>query len=494
MNRGPDVGSGRSRTGARSTPPHNLEAEKSVLGAVFIKPAAFDEMATALQVDDFFLPAHREIFDAMLASTSGASRRRHRVADELKMRGMLPRLEGGEAYLSRSPTRCPPPRTSPHYARLVKEKATLRRLIAACAEVQSRAYGDFGEFEPFLDEAETAIFKVAQQNRRETYSSAGEMMEEVLHNIEVRASERKAVTGVPTGFTKLDEYTAGLQRENLIIVAARPGGGKTSWAVNVAMHAAMNKIPVLIFSLEMSKYELMERMLAGEARIDSSRIKRGFLEYSDWKNKIHPASGRIAEAPILIDDSSAISIMEIRAKARRFRSDPRYFPPQEPVDGRPPPPPLGLIVVDYLQLARGGGGRRDENRAAGDRRDLARAQVAGQGSQAADHRGLAAEPRGREARGQAQALRPARVGRDRAGRRPDPVHPPRGHGRRRRQRHRPDGGGGADHRQAPQRRDRRGQGDLHQGVHPLRELRRRRRRLRRIGSRPRASGLGRGYE
>jgi len=107
---------------------------------------------------------------------------------------------------------------------------------------------------------------------------------------------------------------------------------------------------------------LMERMLAGEARIDSSRIKRGFLEYSDWKNKIHPASGRIAEAPILIDDSSAISIMEIRAKARRFRSDPRYFPPQEPVDGRPPPPPLGLIVVDYLQLARGGGGRKEENR------------------------------------------------------------------------------------------------------------------------------------
>jgi replicative DNA helicase len=120
---------------------------------------------------------------------------------------------------------------------------------------------------------------------------------------------------------------------------------------------------VLIFSLEMSKYELMERMLAGEARIDSSRIKRGFLEYSDWKNKIHPASGRLAEAPILIDDSSAISIMEIRAKARRFRSDPRYFPPPPPVtDGRPPPPPLGLILVDYLQLARGGGGRKEENR------------------------------------------------------------------------------------------------------------------------------------
>jgi replicative DNA helicase len=287
------------------------------------------------------------------------------VADELKTRGMLARLDGGESYLLTLANAVPTAENVLHYARLVREKSTLRRLIAACAEVQSTAYGDFGEFETFLDEAETKVFKVAQQNRRETYSATGELMEEVLHNLEVRTAERKAVTGVPTGFTKLDEYTAGLQRENLIIVAARPGGGKTSWAVNVSMHAALHyNIPVLIFSLEMSKYELMERMLAGEARIDSSKIRRGFLEYADWKNKIHPASGRLAAAPILIDDSSAISIMEIRAKARRFRSDPRYFPQTPPTaDGRPGQPPLGLIVVDYLQLARGGAsGRRDDNR------------------------------------------------------------------------------------------------------------------------------------
>jgi replicative DNA helicase len=350
---------------AQRVPPHNLDAEKSVLGAVLIKPASFDEVATSLQVDDFFQPAHREIFEALLA----LDRRRQpldiiAVADELKIRGMLPRLEGGESYLLALANSVPSAENVLHYARLVREKATLRRLIAACAEVQSTAYGDFGEFEAFLDEAETKIFKVAQQNRRETYTATGELMEEVLHNLEVRTAERKAVTGVATGFTKLDEITAGLQRENLIIVAARPGGGKTSWAINVAMHAALNhKIPSLIFSLEMSKYELMERMLAGEARIDSSKIKRGFLEYADWKNKIHPASGRLAAAPILIDDSSAISIMEIRAKARRFRSDPRYFPPPPPVsEGHPPPPPLGLIVVDYLQLARGSGGRKDENR------------------------------------------------------------------------------------------------------------------------------------
>ena len=350
---------------AARTPPHNIEAEKSVLGAIFIKPSAFDEVGTNLEVDDFFLPVHREIFEAMLA----IDKRRQAldyiaVADELKTRGMLGRLEGGESYLIALANAVPTAENALHYARLVREKATLRRLIAACAEVQSTAYGDFGEFETFLDEAETKVFKVAQQNRRETYSATGDLMEEVLHNLEVRTSERKSVTGVPTGFSKLDELTAGLQRENLIIVAARPGGGKTSWAVNVAMHAALqHNIPCLLFSLEMSKYELMERMLAGEARIDSSKIKRGFLEYADWKNKIHPASGRLASAPILIDDSSAISIMEIRAKSRRFRSDPHYFKPQTPTgERRPPPPPLGLIVVDYLQLARGGSSRRDDNR------------------------------------------------------------------------------------------------------------------------------------
>jgi replicative DNA helicase len=173
-----------SQPSSSRQPPHNLEAEKSVLGGVLIKPAAFDEIATGLQVDDFFLPAHREIFEAMLA----IDKRQQpldviAVADELRVRGMVSRLEGGEAYLLALSNSVPTAENVGHYARLVKEKATLRRLIAACAEIQSRAYGDFGQFEEFLDEAETQVFKVAQQNRRETYSSAGEMMEEVLHNI-----------------------------------------------------------------------------------------------------------------------------------------------------------------------------------------------------------------------------------------------------------------------------------------------------------------------
>jgi replicative DNA helicase len=185
-------------------------------------------------------------------------------------------------------------------------------------------------------------------------------MSEVLESIEERARERKEITGVPTGFTKFDHMTAGLQPENLIIVAARPGVGKTSWAVNVAMNCALiHKMPVLIFSLEMSKYELMERMLAGEARIDSARLKRGQIEYSDWKNRIYPAGNRLAQAPILIDDSGAPTILDMRAKARRFRSDLRYFPPREPGNTDKP---LGLIVVDYLQLARGSTGKKDESR------------------------------------------------------------------------------------------------------------------------------------
>jgi replicative DNA helicase len=346
------------------TPPHDLGAEKAALGGVLIKPSSFDEMATVLTVDDFYLPAHREVFEAMVE----LDKRRLpfdpiAIADELKNRGTLSRLQGGEAYLMELAADVPTAENIATYVRIVKEKATLRRLIGECAEISSRAYGEFGNYEEFLDEAEGKIFKVAQQNRKEGFRAVGEMMNEVLENIEVRARDGKEVTGVPTGFKKFDEMTAGLQPENLIIVAARPGMGKTSWAVNVAVNAALHhRIPVLIFSLEMSKYELMERMLAGEARIDSSRMRRGMIEYSDWKNRIYPAGGRLSSAPILIDDGASPSILEIRAKARRFKGDPRYFPPPERhADGREIPR-QGLIVIDYLQLARGMGGKKEETR------------------------------------------------------------------------------------------------------------------------------------
>jgi replicative DNA helicase len=340
-------------------PPYNLEAERSALGGVLVKPSAFDEMATTLTADDFLLPAHREIFEAMLE----LDKRRVPIdviplGDELKNRGGLSRLEGGQAYLIELANSVPTAENIAHYARLVQEKATLRRLIAACAEIQSRAYGEFGDYEQFLDDAERMVFQVAQKNRRENARPIGEIMSEVLELIDARARESKSVTGVPTGFTKLDEITAGLQPENLIIVAARPGVGKTSWALNVACHAALNhKIPVLVFSLEMSKHELIERLLAGEARIDSNRMRRGLIEYSEWKNKIYPAGNRISQAPILIDDSPGVNILELRAKARRFRSDPRYFPARP--DGSVS---HGLVVIDYLQLAHGLGGRKEESR------------------------------------------------------------------------------------------------------------------------------------
>ena len=329
------------------------------MGGVLVKPLAFDEMATVLTADDFFLPAHREIFLAMME----LDQRRQPIdvvslGDELKSRGALPRLEGGQSYLITLANSVPTAENISHYVRLVKEKATLRRLIAACAEIQSRAYGEFGSYEEFLDDAETQIFKVAQQNRRESFQPVGELLGDVVNELQTRSMERRQITGVPTGFTKLDEISAGLQPENLIVVAARPGVGKTSWAINVATHAALDHgIPVLIFSLEMSKFELMERMLAGEARIDSSRMRRGMIEYGDWKSHIYPAADRLTKAPILIDDSAAPNILELRAKARRFRGNPKYFPPSS--DGRTP---LGLMVVDYLQLARGLGGRREESR------------------------------------------------------------------------------------------------------------------------------------
>jgi replicative DNA helicase len=337
-----------------------LEAERSALGGVLVKPSAFDEMATVLKSDDFLLPAHREIFEAMLA----LDQRRTPIdvvslGDELKNRGSLARLENGQAYLIELANAVPTAENISHYARLVQEKSTLRRLIAACAEVQSRAYGEFGDYEEFLDEAERLIFNVAQQNRHESYSQVGDLMGDVLDDISARAAESKTVTGVPTGFRKLDEITAGFQPDNLIIVAARPGVGKTSWALNVATHAAlMHQIPALVFSLEMSKNELIERMLSAEARIDSNKMRRGMIEFNEWKNKIYPAGSRISKAPILIDDSPGVNILELRAKARRFRSDPRFFPLQ-PESKKSP---LGLIVIDYLQLAHGLGGRRDDSR------------------------------------------------------------------------------------------------------------------------------------
>jgi replicative DNA helicase len=346
------------------SPPHNLDAERSALGGVLIKPSAIDDLLTGCLADDFFLPAHREVYEAM----SALDKRRQPIdvvalGDELKVRGALPRLEGGEGYLLKLASDVPTAENIAHYVRLVKEKATLRRLIGACAEIQSRAYGEFGNYEEFLDEAENAVFKVAQQTRKETYSSVGDMIGPVLESIEERARQRQEITGVPTGFTKFDLLTAGLQPENLIIVAARPGVGKTSWAVNVAMNCSMvHKIPVLIFSLEMSKFELMERMLAGEARIDSAKLKRGQIEYSDWKNRIYPAGNRLSAAPILIDDSGAPSILDIRAKARRFRSDLKYFPPGDPNQSETAKRPHGLIIIDYLQLARGGGGKKDDSR------------------------------------------------------------------------------------------------------------------------------------
>jgi replicative DNA helicase len=329
------------------------------LGGVLVKPLAFDEMATALTADDFFLPAHREIYTAMME----LDQRRQPIdvislGDELKTRGALPRLEGGTSYLITLANSVPTAENIGHYVRLVKEKATLRRLIGACAEIQSRAYGEFGNYEEFLDDAETQIFKVAQQNRRDSFQPVSELLDNVVNELQTRSMERRQITGVPSGFTKLDEITAGLQPENLIIVAARPGVGKTSWAINVATHAALNhNIPVLIFSLEMSKFELMERMLAGEARIDSSRLRRGMIEYGDWKSHIYPAADRLTKAPILIDDSAAPNILELRAKARRFRGNPKYFP--QTGGNRAP---LGLMVVDYLQLARGLGGRGGDSR------------------------------------------------------------------------------------------------------------------------------------
>lgn len=326
------------------TPPSSVEAESSALGSVLIRPAALDELLTALTPSDFTLAAHREIFEAF----QSLDQRRQAidvvtVADELKRRGTVGKLDGGEAYLIALASGVPTHENVGHYVRIVAQKAQLRRVIAACTEVAARAYGDCGDHDAFMGDAETAMFKAVQQGRSETYHATSEIVGEVMSAIETRAQEQREVTGVPTGFTNFDRLTAGLQPGNLIIVAARPGVGKTTWAVNSAMHAAgEHGIPALIFSLEMSRNELVERMLSAESRIDGARLRRGRVEYDEWKTSLYPAGRAVGGAPVVIDDTST-GILELRAQARRWRADQKCFPAGQQ---------MGLIVVDYLQLAR----------------------------------------------------------------------------------------------------------------------------------------------
>jgi len=323
----------------RKLPPQSIEAEEAVLGCILLDNTAIDRALELLAPDDFYREAHRKIMRAMVE----LSQRSEPVdlitlADTLKARGDLQTI-GGAVYLAELAEKVPSAANTAHYARIVHQKAVLRSLIQTATEIVSEGYESGHDVDEFLDRAEHKIFEISERKMRPTFFRIREIMVDSMKAIEQLYERKELVTGVPTGFIDLDRMTAGLQPSDLIIVAGRPSMGKTAFALNVAEYAAMHsQLGVAIFSLEMSKEQLVLRMLCSEARVDQSKVRAGFAAERDFP-KLALAASRLADSPIYIDDTPALSVLELRAKARRLRRDREAK--------------LGLIIVDYLQLMRG---------------------------------------------------------------------------------------------------------------------------------------------
>lgn len=326
------------------TLPHNLDAEQSVLGGIILNPQhALVQILDILEPVDFYVPAHEHIFEAVIQlEETGKPVDIITLEEQLRVNGKLDRV-GGVGRLAELSSKVPTTQNISFHAQIVKDKATLRRLVQAAGEITGQAFDDPENVAEFLDSAEQQLFQLADRSTRSGYVPARKILMEAFNAIEKRYDRKEAITGVPTGFADFDAMTAGLQPADMVILAARPSMGKTALCLNIAQNTAVqHNVPVLIFSLEMSKESLIERVLCSEARVDSSKLRGGFLDQNDWMN-LTRAAGRIAEAPIWIDDQASPSILEIRAKARRFRSDKSIFTE---------PDQMGLIIIDYLQLAK----------------------------------------------------------------------------------------------------------------------------------------------
>lgn len=330
-------------TAVQKLPPHNLEAEQSVLGSLLIDRDAVIRVASFLKAEDFYSGGNAVVYQAIVDLYN----RRVppdfvTVVDELERRERLHEV-GGVSYLTQLIEAVPTAVHIEYYARIVERTATLRRLIDAGAEIITIGYDEASEVEDALDRSERAIFNVSQKRTLRDFVAIGEVLEHYFDKLDTIQQHRGEVVGVPTGYADLDKLTGGLQRSDLVILAARPAVGKTSFQLGIA-HAAAVKYgkKVGIFSLEMSAEQLVQRLLSMETGVDSHRLRLGFIDDTEW-DQISRAFGRLAEAAIYIDDTPGISVMELRSKARRLLAE----------QG------LDLVIVDYLQLAAG---RRSENR------------------------------------------------------------------------------------------------------------------------------------
>jgi replicative DNA helicase len=335
-----------SEEAALKVPPQNIEAEQSVLGGILLEPEALSRILEVLQEDDFYREGHRKIFSAMVALyQKGTPVDLITLTESLLTRQNLEAI-GGASYLTSLTDAIPSAVNIEVYARIVREKAILRRLINLTTEIATKSYQFSGEVEDILDQAEKSIFEITASKITPHIYPLSEVIKDSFHTIEALYERKERISGVPTGFTKLDQLTSGFQPSDLIIIAGRPSMGKTAFALDIARNAAtLAEIPSVIFSLEMSRQQLAIRMLCSEARVDSYKLRSGFIGERDWP-RLTNAAGLLSEAPIYIDDSPALSVLQMRAKARRLKSEKG----------------LGLAVVDYLQLmsGRGGSDRREQ--------------------------------------------------------------------------------------------------------------------------------------
>ncbi|HDP69686.1 MAG TPA: replicative DNA helicase [Actinobacteria bacterium] len=325
-------------------PPHNLEAEQSLLGSMLLSQEAIPEVIEKVKSIDFYRGAHQQICDAILnLYLKGEPADPITVANELESQGILEQV-GGKSYIHTLINVVPTAANAKYYAEIVEKNAVLRSLISAATEVVGMGYKGSDDINLLIDKAESLIFSISRHRISEKFVHIKDLVAEGLESIEKLYAKKVQVTGLPTYFTDLDVKLSGLQSADLIIVAARPSMGKTSLVLAITKHVALyEKIPVAVFSLEMSRQQLAYRLLCSEARVDSQLLRTGNIKDDDWP-KLANAAGRLAEAPIFIDDTASITMMEIRAKARRLMAKHK----------------LGLIVVDYLQLMQSRG--RSENR------------------------------------------------------------------------------------------------------------------------------------
>ncbi|MDD3293753.1 MAG: replicative DNA helicase [Geobacteraceae bacterium] len=325
----------------RKLPPQSVEAEMSILGGILLENEAINRVLDILVPEDFYRESHRKIVKAMIELNE------HRepcdlitLTTVLKKRGELEEVGGG-AYLATLVDFVPTAANIAYYARIVKEKAIARNLISAATEIVTDGYDEQSEIEQLLDKAQKTIFEISENRLKTPYFQLSAILKDTIRHIGELYEKKDHTTGVPTGFIDLDEKTAGFQRSDLIIIAGRPSMGKTAFALNIAQYASMYaepRCPVAVFSLEMSKEQLVTRLLCSEARVDASRLRTGNLLEGEWEKIMHGAE-KLFEAQLFIDDTPAISVLEMRAKARRLKAE----------HG------IGMIVVDYLQLMRGGG-------------------------------------------------------------------------------------------------------------------------------------------